>query len=123
MTTSGVALGCNAGLARLAQARPLFASAGALAVVAVTALSEKHAALFGAASRTLEGAVYGLFLPIALVLASRRALAPTRLDLAATPLARFGPSRRTVALGLVVASMIGAALLRELGGARRHLGA
>ena len=111
MTTSGVTLGCSAGLARLTQARPLIASAGALALVAVVAFSEKRAALFGAASRTLEGEVFGLLLPVALLLASRRALEPTRLDLAATPLARFGPSRRAVALGLVAASMIGAALL------------
>jgi len=117
VTTSGVALGCNTGLARLVQARPLLASAGALGVVAVVALSEKRAALFGAASRTLEGEVFGLFLPFVLVLASRRALEPTRLDHAATPLARFGPSRRGVALGLVVASMIGAALLAASSGA------
>ena len=116
MTTSGLALGWNAAIARLMQARPLFASAAALALVAVVALSERRAGLFGAANRTLEGEVFGLILPVALVLASRRALEPTRLDLAATPLARFGPSRRAVALGLVVASMMGAALLAASAG-------
>lgn len=117
MTASGIVLGCNTGLARLTQPRPLFATAAALGIVAITAVSERRAALFGAASRTLEGEVFGFILPIALVLASRRALEPKRLDLAATPLARFGPSRRGVALGLVAASMVGAALLAASSGA------
>ena len=111
MTASGLVLGCTSGLARLAQGRSIMAAASGLALVGVVAISEKRAALFGAASRVLEGEVFGLILPVALVLASRRALDPTRLDMAATPLARFGPSRRAVALGLVMASMIGAALL------------
>jgi len=74
-------------------------------------MSERRAALFGAASRVLEGEVFGLILPVALLLASRRMLDPLRLDAATTPLARFGASRRSVALGLVVASMLGGALL------------
>lgn len=117
MSASGLVLGCSSGLARITRLRPLIAAALGLAVVGVVAISEQRAALFGAASRTLEGEVFGLILPIALVLASRRALEPTRLDLAAIPLARFGPSRRTVALGLVVASMIGAVLLAASAGA------
>ena len=111
MTASGLWLGCASGLARLTQRRSLVAAASGLGMVALVAVSEKRAALYGAASRVLEGEVFGLILPVALVFASRRALDPTRLDAAATPFARFGPSRRTVALGLVLASMIGAALL------------
>jgi hypothetical protein len=109
--TSGLWLGCASGLMRLTQRRALVAGASGLGIVALVAVAEKRAALYGAASRVLENEVFGLILPIALVLASRRALDPTRLDVAAMPLARFGPSRRTVALGLVLASMIGAALL------------
>ena len=109
--TSGLVLGCTSALARLVNLRSLLAGASALTLVALVALSEKRAALFGATSRVLEGEVFGLILPIALVLASRRALEPIRLDLAATPLARFGPSRRSVAFGLVAASMLGAAVL------------
>ncbi|HMI82790.1 MAG TPA: hypothetical protein VK550_01790 [Polyangiaceae bacterium] len=115
--TSGVYLGCSSGLARITHIRSLGAGASGLLLVALVALSEKRAALFGAASRALEGEVFGLILPIALVLASRRALEPTRLATAATPLARFGPSRRAVALGLVIASMVGAALLAASAGA------
>jgi hypothetical protein len=111
LTASGILLGCTSSLGRLTQRRSLLGAASALAVVALVAISEKRAALFGATSRVLEGEVFGLILPIALVLASRRALDPTRLDTAATPLARFGPSRRAVALGLVLGSMIGAAAL------------
>jgi hypothetical protein len=108
---SGLLLGYASGFARLTRGRTLLAAALALALVALTAIAEKRAALYGAASRVLEGEVFGLILPVVLVLASRRALAPTRLDAAATPLARFGLSRRTVAFGLVMASMLGAALL------------
>jgi hypothetical protein len=102
---------------RLVEGRTLAAALSALVAIALVALSEKRAALFGAANRVLEGEVFGLILPIALVLASRRALDPVRLDMAATPLARFGSSRRSVALGLVVASMIGAAILAATGAA------
>jgi hypothetical protein len=108
---SGLWLGCTSGLARITHRRSLVAAASSLGFVALAAISEKRASLYGAASRVLEGEVFGLILPVALLLASRRALAPTRLDTAATPLARFGPSRRMVALGLVMASMIGAAVL------------
>jgi hypothetical protein len=108
---SGIVLGCTSALARLTRGRSLLAAASGVALVALVAISERRAALFGAANRVLEGEVFGLILPIAIVLASRRALEPLRLDTAATPLARFGPSRRAVALGLVVASMIGAAAL------------
>jgi hypothetical protein len=115
--TSGLLLGCSSGLARLAQLRSVLAAASGLVLVGLVAISEKRTALFGAASRALEGEVFGLILPVALVLASRRALEPTRLDLAATPLARFGPSRRAVALGLIVASIAGASLLAASAGA------
>lgn len=117
MTASGTVLGCASGLTRLTQARTLVAAAAGLTLVALVAISEKRVALFGAANRALEGEVFGVILPIALVLASRRALEPTRLDMAATPLARFGLSRRAVAFGLVLASMLGAALLAASAGA------
>jgi hypothetical protein len=108
---SGLVLGCACGLTRITRRRSLAAAATALGMVALVAMSERRSALFGAASRVLEGEVFGFILPIALVFASRRAIAPLRLDAAATPLARFGSSRRAVALGLVLASMIGAAVL------------
>jgi hypothetical protein len=116
LTASGLVLGCSSGLTRLTQRRTLAGAAWALAVVGLVAIAEKRAALFGAASRVLERDVFGLILPIVLVLASRRAL-ETRLEVAATPLARFGPSRRAVALGLVLASMIGAGLMAASSGA------
>lgn len=108
---SGVILGCSSGLSRITRGRSLAGAATGLTLVALLAISERKAALYGAASRVLEREVFGWLLPVALMLASRRALAPMRLDRAATPLARFGPSRRAVALGLVVASMIGASAL------------
>jgi hypothetical protein len=111
LITSGVSLGCSTGIGKLTQGRSFLAGATALGLVALVAISERSTALFGAASRVLEGEVFGLILPVALVLASRRALDPVRLDVAATPLARFGRSRRAVGLGLILASMMGAAAL------------
>jgi hypothetical protein len=89
---SGLVFGCASGLARITRRRSLAAATSALGLVALVAMTERRAALFGAASRVLEGEVFGFILPIALVFASRRAIAPTRLDAAATPLARFGSS-------------------------------
>jgi hypothetical protein len=75
-------------------------------LAAIVALAEKRASLFGAAERALEGQVFGFILPVALLWLSTRVLSPERLETSTSPLARFGLSRRAVALGVVSASMI-----------------
>ena len=117
MTMTGILSGAYDGMDRATKWRTLARGASALVLVALIALAEKRAALFGAASRVLQSDVFGFILPVALLLISRRILAPARLDMAATPLARFGPSRRAIALGLILASAIGSALIGGAAGA------
>jgi hypothetical protein len=99
--------------------RALAANALAIAVIAwvlssLVAVAEKRSALYGAAGRVLEGQVFGLIVPISLLWISMRILEPLRLDAAASPLARFGLSRRAVALGLIAASMVAGALVAAM---------
>jgi hypothetical protein len=84
---------------------------------AAVALAEKRTAPYGAAERALEGHVFGLILPLALLFTSTRVLEPVRLESATLPLARFGLSRPTVALGLISASMLAGALLAAVAAA------
>jgi hypothetical protein len=83
----------------------------------LAAVAEKRTALFGAAGRVLEGQVFGFIVPVALLWISVRVLEPLRLDASASPLARFGQSRRTVALGLIAASMVTGALVAAVAAA------
>jgi hypothetical protein len=99
--------------------RALATNALAVAVIAwglssLFAVAERRTTLYGAASRALEGQVFGLIVPISLLWISMRILEPLRLDIAATPLARFGLSRRAVALGLIAASMVAGALVAAI---------
>ncbi len=110
MNTAGFIAGWRAGVDRAFAIRSLGVALATLGLVAIVSIAEKRGGLYGAANRALEGEVFGLILPLALLWASRRVLEPTRLDTAAMSLARFGPSRRLVALGLIAASVaIGAA--------------
>jgi hypothetical protein len=83
----------------------------------LAAVAEKRTALFGAAGRALEGQVFGFIVPVALLWISMHVLEPARLDTSASPLARFGQSRRTVALGLIAASMVTGALVAAVAAA------
>jgi hypothetical protein len=83
-------------------------------LAAAAAMAEKKVGLLGAATRALEGQVFGLIVPLSLLWISTRIFDRRRLDDRATPLARFGQSRRWVALGLIAASMLVGALLSIL---------
>jgi hypothetical protein len=74
------------------------------------AYAERRGALFGAANRALIERLFGAILPLSLLGASSRILEPLRLDVAATAIARFGASRRQVALGAILATMAALAL-------------
>jgi hypothetical protein len=91
--------------------RSLAAAALTWALAAVVALAEKRIAPDGAAGRALEGQVFGLILPFALFFSSTRVLEPVKLETATHALARFGLSRRWIALGLISASMVAGAVL------------
>jgi hypothetical protein len=78
-------------------------------LAAMVATAEKRSSLFGAAERALEGQLFGFIVPLTLFWLSTRILLPERLDTSTAPLARFGLSRRAVALGIVTASMVAGA--------------
>jgi len=97
--------------------RSLVGAGLTLIVVALIALAEKQVSVFGAASRALEDRVFGLLLPFVLLYTSTRILQPVRLEDAATPIARFGFSRRVVGLGMIAASMVASGALAAIAGA------
>jgi hypothetical protein len=107
----GFSAGWQSGMDRALKPNALGVIVVAWGLAAMVALAEKRASLFGAAERALEGQLFGFILPVALFWLSTRVLSPERLDTSTSPLARFGVSRRAVALGVVSASMlVGAAV-------------
>ena len=117
MSAAGFLAGFGSGRRRAHSPRALFISGFALALAALVALAERRVESFGAASRSLLGIVFGLLVPVALVATSGQVSFPLRLATSASFFARFGASRRAVALGMVVASMATAAVLAAAMGA------
>jgi hypothetical protein len=113
----GFLAGWRSGMQRALATNALAVAVLAWGLSALVAVAEKRTSLYGAAGRALEGQVFGLIVPISLAWISLRVLEPLRLDVAATPLARFGLSRRAVALGLVAASMVAGALVAAISAA------
>jgi hypothetical protein len=115
---AGFLTGYRGGVRRAIAARSLATAVLAFGLVVLVAIAEKKSGIFGAANRALEDIVFSVILPVGLLWTSTRILEPLRLDVAVAPLARFGPSRRSVALGLIVASMLaGAAFAAVAAGA------
>jgi hypothetical protein len=104
MSTIAVLVGFRAGIRRASHPAALGGALLAILASLLIGLGERQSGLLGAASRALEGGVFGLVLPLAVLSTSVRVIA-SRLDIAGTPLARFGPSRRGVAGGLVLSTM------------------
>jgi hypothetical protein len=119
--STGFVAGLDSGTRRAFVPRALAGALLAWGLAALIAMAEKRAAPFGAAGRALEGQVFGLILPIALLWISTRVLEPRRLDASTSGLARFGLSRRTVGLGLIAASMLGGALVAAVAAATTAL--
>lgn len=111
MSASIVQTGFRLGFTRLWTSRAWLVSACFVAFAAAVALAEKKVELLGSASRALQGPAFGFLVPLAGFALARAILGPGRLDDAATPLARFGASRRTVALGLALFTVLSTALL------------
>jgi hypothetical protein len=116
-----VRAGFDGGIRNATAPRPLFGALFTLVAVALIALAEKQAGAFGAANRALEGMVFGLILPFVLLYVSTRVSGPTRLQDAATPIARFGFSRRSVGLGMILASMVAGGALAAVAAAEAAL--
>jgi hypothetical protein len=117
MNAAGFLAGFGTGRRRAQAPRALFITGFALVLAALVAVAERRIEWFGATSRALSGIVFGLLLPVALVATSGQVLFPLRLATSASFFARFGASRRAVALGLVMASMGTAAILAAAMGA------
>jgi len=117
MNGAGFFAGWRSGMQRAFATNALAIAALAWGVSSLVAMAEKRTALLGAAGRALEGQVFGFIVPIALLWISMRVLEPLRLDAATSPLARFGLSRRSVALGLIAASMVAGALVAAIAAA------
>jgi len=111
MSYAGFFAGWRTGVRRALAAHALAAATVVWGLASLVAVAEKRSSLWGATGRALEGQVYGFILPIALLWISARVLEPRRLDASTSPLARFGVSRRAVALGLIAASMLAGALI------------
>jgi hypothetical protein len=121
MNAIGFQAGLRTGLRNLTTTRSLVGAVVTLIAVALISAAEKQVGIFGAASRALEDKVFGLLLPFVLLYVSARALESIRLQDAATPLARFGFSRRSVGLGLIVASMLAGGALAAVAAAETAL--
>ena len=106
MTAAGVVAGWRIGIGRAHEARVLAAGCVALGLSISLAVVERRAGLLGAASRVLEGSIFAYLIPIVVLLGSAHVLGQSRLDVAATTVARFGASRRAVALGFTLATML-----------------
>ncbi len=117
MNVIGFQAGFRTGMRNATATRSLVGAIVTLCIVALISLAEKQASIFGAASRALEDRVFGLLMPFVLLYASTRILQPVRLEDAASPIARFGFSRRSVGLGLIVASMVAGGALAAIAAA------
>lgn len=106
MNAAAALAGCRMGLRRTGHPAALAAGAALIVVDVALAWSERRSSFHGAASQVLEGTVFAWMVPLTALFGSIRTLAGARLDDATVGLARFGCSRRFVALGLVAANMI-----------------
>lgn len=88
---------------RLRGAGSITAAVAAVLLVVATALLERRAGP-GAADRALQGAAFGLVLPLLTYAAMERAMRQRRCDAAALELARHGADRRLCVLGLLAAA-------------------
>jgi hypothetical protein len=116
MSAVGIFAGWREGIGRCTRIGAIGGAALALTAVWLGAVAEKRSSLLGAANRALEGSAFGLVIPLlvfALVVAT---IGPVRLDDAASPIARFGHSRRSVAAGITLSAMaLGAVSAAVLG--------
>lgn len=105
MSLRVLSTGIRFGLARGLRPRVVLLAAAVVAVSAAVALTEKRVELVGSATRSLQGSAFGFLIPLSAFGAIGAVLDGRTLEIATTPLARFGMSRRWLALGLVLAAV------------------
>lgn len=101
-------LGPALGMLRLKSPGSVLALGLAEAFVIAAAYFERQSTSVGAADRALSGATFGVALPVLSLLALERVCDSQRVDHSLEVLARFGVSRRNLALGLLLS--VGAVL-------------
>ncbi|HEY4102488.1 MAG TPA: hypothetical protein VGM44_01310 [Polyangiaceae bacterium] len=101
-----VMLGMRLARERLRGFVPPFVFALSALGVYAFAVIERQSDAGSAADTALEGAVFGLVLPVLAYLLSERVCDAPRLDRAVDPLARYGADRRQAMLGVFVVSAL-----------------
>lgn len=107
---NGIRLGITLASERFRGVAPWVALVIASSAVYAFAVIEQRRGDGGAVDSALEGAVFGLALPLIAYLASERACGGQRLDRSVDLLARYGANRREAMLGVLAVSAISAAL-------------
>lgn len=97
--------GLQLGQGRLFRVPALLVALAIVLFAATVALAEKKLDLVGSATRSLQGGAFGFIIPFATLGATGLVLGTSGLVDATTPLARFGISRRPLALGLVACTI------------------
>lgn len=108
--TAGLALARS----RLSAKSALVAALVATICAALVAGIERSTDAYGAADRTLTGAVFGLIVPLSAYLALERATLGLRLDRSLDDLARHGANRRALGAGLAAGAALFMAALSAL---------
>lgn len=114
MSARVVQTGIRLGLGRALSVRSLVIATCIVGFAAAAALAERKLELLGSASRALEGSAFGFLIPLSTFAAVGTVLGKGRLDDATTHFARFGASRRAIALGLLLSSMFAAGCLAAM---------
>jgi hypothetical protein len=103
--------GAMIALRRLRGRAALAIAASAVAFATIAAVAERRVLPPDAASRALQGPVFGLAIPLAVLALVTTALGRARVDDAMNPAALLGASRRMAAVGALVGVSIVAAVL------------
>lgn len=111
MTASFVLSGLRLGQRRILRGRVLLLALAIVGLAAAVAVAEKQLDLVGAATRSLQGGAFGFIVPLTTLGAVGLVFGNESLVGASTPLARFGISRRPVALGFVLGAVAAASAL------------
>jgi hypothetical protein len=110
---AAIRLGASAARARIFRRSTALAALLGLALIVVATVIERRAGSAGAVSRVLRG-TFGLILPLVTFAVAAAATGHDRLREAVWPLARYGASRRDIALGTVLAAVAASAVLAAL---------
>jgi len=111
---TGVGIGLALARERLRNASSLLVLSLSLAGLFAVGVLERKSDAQSAPDEALQGAVFGIALPLLAYLVSERVCEGQRLDRSVDSVARYGSDRRAALLGLLLASALCSALLSAL---------